>query len=413
MRHSLLKHGTEFVPNQLPEDYSEFAWHRFGAMWAYQNDLSTNLYFSVANTEIPVPQVIKDCEFCKTWTLEYTQIKSVKRKSYDWVYLLPDNGCVEISHREGGQVSGRIFVDTEAQAMEIYGVLNKLFPPEKTDLKPAAIPIKFWNLSNDGPVSRNRKINALDWDEIGVNYPPKVSKEIDTLMRIHPPLDGGKIILWHGPPGTGKSSAIRSLSQAWFPWCDTAYIVDPERFFGDSGYMMEVLLNTTTTDYDWDYPEDEDDEEDEVERNMILKGEDRWRVLLLEDADEFIKIDAKDRTGQALSRLLNLGDGIIGQGLNFLTLITTNEKLDGVHSAVSREGRSLANLDFAAFSQAEAKAWFKNKTGTELNTAKHDETNKKMSPATDWTLAQLYEAVRGVNQIKTEEEDVSYGGIYL
>ena len=45
-----------------------------------------------------------------------------------------------------------------------------------------------------------------------------------------------------------------------------------------------------------------------------IPGEGRWRLLLLEDCDELIGADAKRASGQALSRLLNLTDGLLGQG---------------------------------------------------------------------------------------------------
>ena len=47
----------------------------------------------------------------------------------------------------------------------------------------------------------------------------------------------------------------------------------------------------------------------------------QWRVLVIEDADELLREDAKSRVGQVLSRLLNLGDGILGQGLRVIVLM--------------------------------------------------------------------------------------------
>ena len=53
----------------------------------------------------------------------------------------------------------------------------------------------------------------------------------------------------------------------------------------------------------------------------------RWRLLVLEDCGEFLRADAKQAIGQGLSRLLNLTDGLLGQGLNLLVLISTNDEL--------------------------------------------------------------------------------------
>ena len=61
-------------------------------------------------------------------------------------------------------------------------------------------------------------------------------------------------------------------------------------------------------------------------------------MLLLEDCDELIRGDAKSDTGQSLSRLLNLTDGLLGQGLEVIVGITTNEPLPKLHSAIVRPG---------------------------------------------------------------------------
>src|SRR5262249_54402747 len=65
----------------------------------------------------------------------------------------------------------------------------------------------------------------------------------------------------------------------------------------------------------------------------------------------------KRQTGQGLSRLLNVVDGLIGQGLRILVLVTTNEPFGALNEAVSRPGRCAAVVEFTAFDAAEADAW--------------------------------------------------------
>ena len=79
-----------------------------------------------------------------------------------------------------------------------------------------------------------------------------------------------------------------------------------------------------------------------------------WRLIVLEDADELLRADAKRTSGQSLSRLLNVADGFIGQGINALILITTNEPLGRLHPAVVRPGRCLAEVEFPALASGEA-----------------------------------------------------------
>ena len=78
---------------------------------------------------------------------------------------------------------------------------------------------------------------------------------------------------------------------------------------------------------------------------------------MLEDCDELITSTAKDRSGQGLARLLNLTDGLLGQGLSLLVAITTNEPLTSLHAAIARAGRCIAEIEVGLLGEAEARAW--------------------------------------------------------
>jgi hypothetical protein len=87
--------------------------------------------------------------------------------------------------------------------------------------------------------------------------------------------------------------------------------------------------------------------------------DDQWRLVILEDSGELIASDARTVAGQALSRLLNVTDGLLGQGMRTLVLITTNEPVKHLHPATRRAGRCLADIEFAALSTEEANRWLK------------------------------------------------------
>lgn len=55
-----------------------------------------------------------------------------------------------------------------------------------------------------------------------------------------------------------------------------------------------------------------------------------------------------------MGRLLNLADGLLGQGLRCLFLITTNEQLGRIHPAVVRPGRCLAQVEFGPLPASQA-----------------------------------------------------------
>jgi hypothetical protein len=90
---------------------------------------------------------------------------------------------------------------------------------------------------------------------------------------------------------------------------------------------------------------------------------DNWKLIVLEDTGELLAADAKERTGQGLSRLLNVVDGIIGQGLRVLVLVTTNESLKRLHPAVARPGRCMAKVEFLPFPAEEAARWLDGQGG--------------------------------------------------
>jgi hypothetical protein len=95
--------------------------------------------------------------------------------------------------------------------------------------------------------------------------------------------------------------------------------------------------------------------------NLVLGAEEDeerpWRILVLEDCDELIRPEAKSGAGQSLARLLNLTDGIVGQGLEVLVAITTNEPLNQLHPAIVRPGRCLAQIAVGPLSRREAIRW--------------------------------------------------------
>ncbi len=180
----------------------------------------------------------------------------------------------------------------------------------------------------------SRMIDVPRWDEIGANYPLSVRGQIDHLItRFNPNMEPGRLILWRGKAGTGKTYALRALGHEWRKWADLIYIVEPEAFFSGGPYMMQTLLQDSGP------------------------GEDKWKVIVAEDAGEMLAKDAKMMIGQGLSRLLNIVDGLLGQGLKVLVLITTNEEMGKLHEAVARPGRAVCNIEFKTFTKDEAERW--------------------------------------------------------
>jgi hypothetical protein len=239
-------------------------------------------------------------------------------------------------------------------------------PPPEQD----RVEMGFWHWGAHGASRSRRSIAATTWPDIRVNYTVAAAAAVDRLTAVTSDGVTGRLVLLHGPPGTGKTTALRALAREWSKWCQFDCVLDPEQLFGNPAYLMEVAVG------------EEDDDR-------------RWRLLVLEDCDELIRGEAKAATGQALSRLLNLTDGLLGQGRDVLVAITTNEPLAALHPAVVRPGRCLAQIEMGRMSPTEAAAWLGTADGL------HDGA----------TLAELYALRDG--RVPDRAPQVSDTGFYL
>jgi hypothetical protein len=258
-----------------------------------------------------------------------------------------DKGLVEIKFSRTPETRRYIeawgYFDSREEAAQCLSILGTHLPPETTELQDDTVSVSFWNAATVRgecqPRRESQTMCAPQWQEIAANYPARVRPQLANTMRLREShIPSSRLMLWRGLPGTGKTWAIRAMMREWLSWCTFHYVVDPAAFFSNSTYMLSLLSKVS-------------------EVGQSEDGDRKWSLIILEDAGEFVAMDSRHQYGQALAKLLNLCDGLLGQGQKLLFLITTNEEVQNLHPAIVRHGRCLTNLEFPEFSDSEAREW--------------------------------------------------------
>lgn len=222
---------------------------------------------------------------------------------------------------------------TAGAADAAFAALGVLVPERPRGGTDDTVDVTFWmHHPMQGGVSRTRSLERLEWADVGRNYPLAVRAQLEALNALTSAPAKGNLMVFHGPPGTGKTRYLQQLAGAWSGWADVHYVVDPDEMFAIALYLHTVALG--------DYSDP-----------------DRWRLIVIEDGDEFIAADGKQRSGAGVARLLNVADGLIGQGLKIMVLVSTNvDKID-FNAAIVRSGRCGALVNFPLFPADEAAGW--------------------------------------------------------
>lgn len=245
--------------------------------------------------------------------------------------------------------------------------------------------LTVWRCGRSGePIGKVRSITPQSWPEVAGNYPGPVSDRLRALMALERPERQGRLLLWHGEAGTGKTTALLALVRAWMPWCQSHVIADPERVFEDAEYLLRVIQ----------------DKQGSLDDHCLgdTGSEEPWKLIVAEDADEYLRSDARRRSGPGLGRLLNVTDGILGIGQRTMVLLTTNDEIGRLHPAVTRPGRCMATVQFTRFSRTEAATWLDGTAPT---------------PGHEPTLAELYHLRSGSSDLGVDTSAPISTGIYL
>ncbi len=151
------------------------------------------------------------------------------------------------------------------------------------------------------------------------NYSEDTAKKFRYMTeQLKSDTPNGRIMIFRGEPGGGKTYLIRSLVGA----VERAiFVVVPAAMVGelDGPNLIGTLINT-------------------------YSNADGPIVLILEDADSVLAPRGADNM-HSISSLLNLSDGILGNLMDLRIIATTNALKEELDSAVTRDGRLCVDIE--------------------------------------------------------------------
>ena len=131
------------------------------------------------------------------------------------------------------------------------------------------------------------------------------------------------VVLFHGKPGTGKTTYIRHLSS----------LVKKRMIF----VTQEMAIKVASPDFLtllMDYPDS---------------------ILIMEDAENIIK-DRNSNQSSPVANILNISDGLLSDCLNLQVICTFNTDIRSIDKALLRKGRIITDYEFKALTVKKANA---------------------------------------------------------
>ncbi|MFK7933597.1 MAG: AAA family ATPase [Saprospiraceae bacterium] len=169
---------------------------------------------------------------------------------------------------------------------------------------------------------------SLLYNDDFVEVHANVNKAIET--------DSSGLVLFHGKPGTGKTTYIKSLI-CKYPAANFIFI------------QNEFVNNLLSPDF----------------ISFMLKQ--RNAILIIEDAEKVIT--SRDNSGDqsVVSTILQLTDGLFSDYLNIKVICTFNTHLSKIDAALLRKGRMIAMYEFKALTLEKTNAIL-TETGSKIAT---------------------------------------------
>lgn len=232
--------------------------------------------------------------------------------------------------------SADIYVGTDSEREKIEKIARTM-AEEFEERKFVAAKHTFHMITHDG-----QSLDLIEYDVNKAKFSDfDINRQynddfVDVARHIEETLSaktgGTGIVLLHGCPGSGKTTYLRHLIS-----------VLPKRVIYMPPDMAHQLGTPAFFNFIRNYAES---------------------VLIIEDGENILRKRMEESgTAPAISNLLNLSDGIMGDALNIQVVCTFNADITEIDNALLRPGRLIANHYFGPLSEEKTKALTKHVYG--------------------------------------------------
>ncbi len=354
VKEKLLLHNKEFAV--LDKESDSVNLHRL--FFAYYNEVPNTKYIAGLNTDraFKIFATENKEQILKTHYSEYYNVKQ-KKMCYVQIIFFLQNGIAV--HIDAEMLKVAFTKENEAIAQGWIDWAKKFRKKVK-------------RLTNEICLVTTSTFSGLDTTAIKIKKPKLnlTQNYNDDIVETHKSMvkkirekDASGLFLFHGLPGTGKSTYIKFLIHH----LNKKVIFMSPKLAGnlDAPELMNFLIANSNA------------------------------VIVIEDAEELITAREGSRNS-SISTLLNLTDGLLGECLNIQVIATFNTKIANIDKALLRKGRLQTLYEFKELSVEKA------------NDLLQQIGVKNYFSSRDMTLAEIYNTKENEYQFKNERTAIGF-----
>lgn len=294
--------------------------------YSYHEKFPSYIYFRNISTEKAIKWVesdLKDQILQKHYNSS-SLFKNHKNGIINAIFILCNEIVIDIE--DNGVVTLLFSEKSEQDALIIQKQIEKFRLRRNSTQKINLITERSYGLDL---LPINNKKPKLD---LNLNYNDDLIDVHNHLVKSLNKKNKSGLVLFHGIPGTGKSTYIRYLIHK----VKKTVIFLPPRIAAnlDSPGMTSLLVDNPNS------------------------------IFIIEDAEELIK-SREGYGSSSISMLLNLTDGMLGESIGIQVICTFNTHLNNIDKALLRKGRLIAAYEFKSLGIKKAEVLLNSLEGLE------------------------------------------------